>query len=50
MLPTERTPRQRIMDLLTVTPLSSRRLAEIVGISERQVEDHLSVTALNAAR
>lgn len=30
------------MDLLTVTPLSSRRLAEVVGISERQVEDHLS--------
>ncbi len=42
MLPAERTPRQRIMDLLMVTPLSSRRLAEIVGISERQVEDHLS--------
>src|SRR5262245_27274655 len=39
---TERTPRQRIMDLLRVTPLSSRRLAEIVAISERQVEEHLS--------
>ncbi len=50
MLPTERTPRQRIMDLLTVTPLSSRRLAEIVGISERQVEDHLSHIVKSVAR
>jgi predicted Zn-ribbon and HTH transcriptional regulator len=26
---------------LFVTPLSARRIAEIVGMSERQVEDHL---------
>lgn len=36
-----RTPRQRIKDLLFVTPLSARRIAEIIGVSERHVEDHL---------
>ena len=50
MLPPERTPRQRIMDLLMVTPLSSRRLAEVVGISERQVEGHLSHIIKSVAR
>lgn len=38
------------MDLLTITPLSSRRLAEVVGISERQVEDHLSHIVKSVAR
>jgi predicted Zn-ribbon and HTH transcriptional regulator len=42
MLADARTSRQRIKDLLFVTPLSARRIAEIVGMSERQVEDHLS--------
>jgi transcriptional regulator len=37
----ERTPRQRIKDLLTITPLTTRRIAEVVGIPERQVEEHL---------
>jgi len=37
----ERTPRQRIKDLLFVTPLSARRIAEIIGMAERQVENHL---------
>jgi predicted Zn-ribbon and HTH transcriptional regulator len=41
MITDERTPRQRIKELLFITPLSARRIAEIVGISERQVEDHL---------
>ena len=41
MVADKRTPRQRIKDLLFVTPLSARRIAEIVGMSERQVEDHL---------
>jgi len=38
------------MDLLRVAPLSSRRLAEVVGISERQVEDHLSHIVKSVAR
>lgn len=41
MTANERTPRQRIKDLLFVTPLSARRIAEIVGMAERQVENHL---------
>lgn len=41
MLPPERTVRQRIIDLLTDTRLSSYQLAQRLGISERQVEDHL---------
>ena len=39
---TELTPRQRIVQLITGTPLSSFQLAQMVGIPERQVEDHLS--------
>jgi len=46
----ERTPRQHIMELLRITSLSSRRLAEIVGIPERQVEDHLSHIVKSVAR
>jgi predicted Zn-ribbon and HTH transcriptional regulator len=38
----ERTPRQRITDLITGRVLPSRRIAEIVGIPERQVEEHLT--------
>jgi predicted Zn-ribbon and HTH transcriptional regulator len=50
MSSSERTPRQRITDLLTITSLSSRRLAEIVGISERQVEEHLGHIVKSVAR
>ncbi len=46
----ERTPRQRIRDLLEITPLTSRRIAEVVGISERQVEDHLVHIVKSVAR
>ena len=47
----ERTPRQRIMDLLTtMPPLTSRQIAEIVGVSERQVEDHLIHIVKSVAR
>ena len=42
MLPLERTPRQRIIDLITRTRLSSYQLAQILGIPERQVEEHLT--------
>lgn len=38
----EQTPRQRIMSLLAGRILSARDLAELVGIPERQVEDHLT--------
>lgn len=41
MLPPEQTARQRIADLLLNTRLTSRQLAQLVGISEHQVEDHL---------
>jgi transcriptional regulator len=37
-----RTLRQQVKDLLMATPLSSRQLAKIVGIPEREVEDHIS--------
>jgi len=42
MLPPERTPRQRIIDLITGTRLSSYQLAQMLGIPERQVEAHLA--------
>jgi len=42
MLGPEQTPRQRIRELLTDKVLSAQELAQLVGIPERQVEDHLS--------
>ena len=42
MLPPERTPRQRIIDMITGTRLSSHQLAQMLGIPERQVEEHLT--------
>jgi hypothetical protein len=42
MQPSERTPRQQIIDLITGTRLSSHLLAQMLGIPERQVEDHLA--------
>lgn len=50
MLPPERTPRQRIIDLLTGTRLSSHQLAQMLGIPERQVEDHLPHVVKTLAR
>jgi len=41
MLAPERTPRQRIIDVITGTRLSSHQLAQMLGIRERQVEEHL---------
>ena len=35
------TSRQRLIELLTGTLLSSHQLAQLLGIPERQVEDHL---------
>lgn len=50
MLPPERTPRQRIIELITDTRLSTRQLAQLLGISERQVEDHLAHVVKTLAR
>jgi transcriptional regulator len=50
MLPPERTPRQRIIELITGTRLSSHQLAQMVGIPERQVEDHLEHVVKTVAR
>jgi transcriptional regulator len=50
MLSPERTPRQRIIDLITGTRLSSYQLAQILGIPERQVEAHLTHVVKTVAR
>ncbi|HEY6972755.1 MAG TPA: hypothetical protein VI359_00485 [Nitrospiraceae bacterium] len=50
MLPPDRTPRQRIIELITGTRLSSYQLAQMVGIPERQVEDHLEHVVKTVAR
>lgn len=50
MLPPERTLRQRIIELISGTRLSSRQLAQLLGISERQVEDHLTHVVKTLAR
>lgn len=46
----ERTPRQRLIELLTDTRLSPYQLAQMLGIPERQVEDHLNHVAKTIAR
>ena len=50
MLPPERTPRQRIIDLITGTRLSSYQLAQMLGIPERQIEEHLTHVVKTVAR
>lgn len=50
MLPLELTPRQRIIDLITRTRLSSYQLAQMLGIPERQVEEHLTHVVKTIAR
>ena len=42
MFPPERTPRKRIIELITSTRLSSHQLAQMLSIPERQVEEHLA--------
>jgi len=46
----DRTPRQRMLDLLVGTRLSSHQLAQMLGIPERQVEDHLAHVVKSLAR
>jgi predicted Zn-ribbon and HTH transcriptional regulator len=50
MVPPERTPRQRIIGLIRGTRLSSYQLAQILGIPERQVEEHLTHVVKTIAR
>jgi len=50
MLLPERTPRQRIIDVITGTRLSSHQLAQMLGIAERQVEEHLTHVVKTVAR
>ncbi|HVG01239.1 MAG TPA: hypothetical protein VM842_00030 [Nitrospira sp.] len=42
MASTDQTPRRRLIELLTGTLLSSHQLARLMGIPERQVEEHLT--------
>lgn len=46
----ELTIRQLIMQSITGTLYSSRQLAELAGVPERQVEDHLIHVAKSVAR
>lgn len=50
MLPASRTARQRMIELLSGTRLSAYQLAQMLGISERQVEDHLVHVVKTIAR
>jgi len=50
MLPVPKTARQRIVELLTGARLSSYQLAQLLGIPERQVEDHLPHVVKSLAR
>ena len=50
MLPVSRTARQRMIELLSGTRLSAYHLAQMLGISERQVEDHLVHVVKTMAR
>lgn len=50
MLPPQRTARQRIIDLLTGTRLSSNQLAQMLGLPERQIEEHLTHVVKSIAR
>lgn len=49
-MPSDRTPRQRIADLLTLAPMTTRQIAAVVKMSERQVEDHLGHIMKTVAR
>jgi predicted Zn-ribbon and HTH transcriptional regulator len=49
-MPPERTIRQRLIELLTGTRLSSYQLAQMLGIPERRVEEHLVHVVKTIAR
>jgi predicted Zn-ribbon and HTH transcriptional regulator len=46
----DRTPRQRIADLLTLGPMTTPQIAAVVNMSERQVEEHLGHIMKTVAR
>jgi predicted Zn-ribbon and HTH transcriptional regulator len=50
MPPPERTVRQRIVELLIGTRLSSYQLAQMLGIAERLIEEHLPHVVKTLAR
>jgi predicted Zn-ribbon and HTH transcriptional regulator len=50
MLPPDQTPRQYLMELLAGTSRSSYELAALLGLPERQVEDHLRHIVRTLAR
>jgi len=50
MLPVSQTARKRITELLIGARRSSYQLAQLLGISERQVEDHLLHVVKTVAR
>ena len=50
MLPLPQTVRQRLIGLLSGSRLSSYQLAQLLGIPERQVEDHLGHVVKSIAR
>ena len=50
MLSPDRTPRQRLIELLAGSRLTAYQLAQRLGIPERQVEDHLAHVVKTLAR
>ena len=50
MLSPERTPRQRMIELLIGTRMATHRLAQMLCIPERQVEEHLAHVVKTIAR
>ena len=50
MVSPERTIRQRMVELLTNTRLTTHQLAAMLGTPERQVEDHLAHVVKTVAR
>ena len=46
----DRTPRQRIADLLAFAPMTTQQIAAVVKMSERQVEEHLGHIMKTVAR
>jgi transcriptional regulator len=49
-MPSDRTPRRRIADLLTLAPMTAQQIAAVVKMSERQVEEHLGHIMKTVAR
>ena len=50
MLLPEQTPRQRLIELLIGTRLATHQLAQMLGVRERQVEEHLVHVVKTIAR